>query len=406
VKNPLVSIIIPLYNQEKFVGEAIQSALSQTFRDFEVIVVDDGSTDNGSEVVSRFGGRIRNIYQENQGLAGARNTAIRAAQGELIGLLDADDQWLPDYLETMVALADRNPQAAVLFCAAQSMDETGNDLPEIFGKPPASSPDIFQTLLRANFLIPSTILMRRSISLEAGSFDSSLRSCEDWDLWLRIAPDHNFVGTPACLVRYRLHESSLTANPQGMQQAARAVIEKQFGIDDGNPSSWSPEKRRAYGGLYRYHALTSVRRLDDWETAGQYLRQALYADPLLSVDLDLFFELTYGSLSTGYKSSSHPINLEINSQDIYKMLDLIFSSAVTPESGVLRRRTYGTANYALGLVAYNLGERSQSRSFFFKALSFRPELWQDRRIIGNSLKSFLSQSALERIKQSRDQIRT
>jgi glycosyltransferase involved in cell wall biosynthesis len=103
---PRVSVVIPNYNHTRFITGAIQSVLNQTYRSFEVIVVDDGSTDNSREVVASFGSQVRYIWQENQGLAGARNTGIRAARGQLIGLLDADDQWLPDFLEKMVALAD------------------------------------------------------------------------------------------------------------------------------------------------------------------------------------------------------------------------------------------------------------------------------------------------------------
>jgi glycosyltransferase involved in cell wall biosynthesis len=265
--DPLVSVIIPLYNQERYIYGAIQSALNQTYRKCEVIVVDDGSTDNGREEVASFGEQVRYIYQENQGLAGARNTGIRAAKGEFIALLDADDLWLPDFLETMVSLANQNPGAAVYYCCAQGMDELGNDLPQVFGGPPLPPSLIYDSLLRADFLIPSTIIFRRQVVMAAGLFDPSLRSCEDWDLWLRLLPIHVFIGTSACLVRYRLHGSSLTTNLPGMQNAVRAVMEKHFGPDDGQPQLWSREKRRAFGGVYLYHTLTSVQQLNDWEVA-------------------------------------------------------------------------------------------------------------------------------------------
>ena len=99
-----VSVVIPNFNHTRYVSEAIQSVLAQAYRSFEIIVVDDGSTDNCREVVSQFGNQVHYIWQENQGLAGARNTAIRAAEGELIALLDADDKWHPSFLEKMVSL--------------------------------------------------------------------------------------------------------------------------------------------------------------------------------------------------------------------------------------------------------------------------------------------------------------
>ena len=274
----LVSVIIPNYNHTKFIRGAIHSALNQTYPRFEIIIVDDGSTDNSREVVSEFGNRVHYIWQENQGLAGARNTGIRAARGEFIGLLDADDLWQPNFLDVMIALADKHPDAAVYYCCARGMDITGQDLSQIFGGPPIPSASLFHSLLRANFLIPSTIMMRRFVAINAGLFDQALRSCEDWDLWLRLLPDHDFVGTSACLVRYRLHGSSLSTNPSGMQKALRAVVEKHFGPEDELAANWSQEKKRAYGGYYRYCLLSSIQYQSDWPSSARNLYKALLAE--------------------------------------------------------------------------------------------------------------------------------
>jgi glycosyltransferase involved in cell wall biosynthesis len=397
----LVSVIIPNYNQAQYVRDAIQSVLDQTLRSFEIVVVDDGSTDNSREVVAAFGSQVRYIWQENQGLAGARNTGIRAARGEFIGLLDADDQWLPTFLEIMFALTDQHPEAAVYYCCARGMDVDGHDLPQIFGGPDRPPDTMYQTLLRANFLIPSTIVMRRSIVMDAGLFDQRLRSCEDWDLWLRMLPEHLFVGMSACLVRYRLHGSSLSTNLSGMQQAAQAVIEKHFGVDDGCRASWSHDKRRAYGGLYRYHLLTSVQRRDDWQAATSYLRRALQADPTLATDLALFYDLALGTQPPGYRGTAHHLNLENNATNIGNMLSQIFGSPKVAEMASLRHQTYGTAYYALGLVAYNTGYLALSRQFLLTAMRFRSELWRDTLVLGNLVKSFVGRSGLDRLRMLR-----
>ncbi|MGW8265011.1 MAG: hypothetical protein ACWGSQ_01520, partial [Longimicrobiales bacterium] len=106
----------------------------------------------------------------------------------------------------------------------------------------------------------------------------SLRACEDWDLWLRMLPDHEFAGLEETLIKYRIHGSSLSTDPSGMQQAARTVIYKHFGADDGNTSVWTDLKRSAFGGLYTYHAWTSILRKNDWKSGGDFLYQALTAD--------------------------------------------------------------------------------------------------------------------------------
>jgi glycosyltransferase involved in cell wall biosynthesis len=355
--NPKVSVIIPAYNQGQYLSQAINSVLAQTYCNFEIIVVDDGSTDESREVVSQFGNQVRYIWQENKGLGGARNTGIRAARGELIGLLDADDEWLPNFLETMVSLARQHPEASVYYCRAQSMDTNGYKLPQIFGGLVRQTDTMYQTLLRANFLIPSTIVARRSDIIAAGMFDQSsqdIHGCEDWDLWLHLALDHEFIGTDGCFVRYRLHGNSLSANSVGMQRAAQAVMEKHFGHDDGDYQNWSNEKRRAYGGVYRYCLLTSIQHQRDWRSSIEYLRQALQIDPTLSVDLTFFYDLALGAQPNGYRGTSHYLDLEENEHHLMTMLSNVFESTNSIEFQSLRDQTFGTAYYALGLVAYNV----------------------------------------------------
>jgi glycosyltransferase involved in cell wall biosynthesis len=185
-----VSVIIPNYNQSHYLASAIHSVLRQSFKDFEIIVVDDGSTDNTLEVLAQFSDQVVYLRQENQGLAGARNTGIRAARGELIGLLDADDEWRPDYLEQMLALSEKHPDAAVFYCMAQCMDVDGGDLPQVVGGPPVAPELLYQKLLRANFIIPSTVMFRRKPIVDAGclqepcplpgAWQQSLHKC-GWD---------------------------------------------------------------------------------------------------------------------------------------------------------------------------------------------------------------------------------
>jgi glycosyltransferase involved in cell wall biosynthesis len=348
--------------------------------------------------VAQFGNQVRYIRQENQGLAGARNTAIRAANADLMALLDADDKWHPAFLGKMVSLAAQYPSATVLYCSAQAMDEDGRELPQVFGGPPISPETMHQTLLRANFLIPSTTLLRRSVIVEVGLFDQNLRGCEDWDLWLRILPKHTFVGTPDRLVRYRLHGKSLSASRDGMQQAVRAVVKKHFGPDDGQRQAWSGEKRRIYGGMYGYHLLTSVQGQSNWQVAARYLRRAIEADPTLVTDLDLFYELALGAQPAGYRGSSYKLDLPRNATRIRSMLKEVFTSS-RPRETSLRRKTYGTAGAALGLVAYNTGQQSLSRSFLMSALCYRPELVRDRLIVGDLIKSCVGRTLVRCLKK-------
>lgn len=391
---PVVSIIIPTYNSAQFVTSAVDSALGQTYRDVEIIVVDDGSQDSTRSVLAPYAGRIRYLRQENRGLAGARNTGIRVATGEFVGLLDADDQWRPDYLETMVLLA-RERDAAVCYCQARCMSADGDDLPQVLGGPPVASTEIRRKLLRANFLIPSTILARRSVLLAADLFDEALRSCEDWDLWLRLPPATSIAGTDAQLVRYRIHGSSLSTDPSSMQHAVRTVIEKHFGHDDQQEHTWSVEKRRAYGGAYRYHALTCVLRQRDWPAAGVHLRRAFEADPTLTVDLDLFYELALGSQPVGYRGMAEKLDLVANAAAMLNALN-----EAQPSGAGVRAvwQMWGTAYFALGLLAYNTGNQALCARFLPKAIYYRPHLWRDFRVGGSLLKMLIGQSRVRSLK--------
>ena len=391
-----VSVIIPNYNNAHYLGTAVQSVLRQTFRDYEIIIIDDGSTDNSKDVADDFGEKVFFIRQENQGLAGARNTGIRTARGELIGLLDADDEWQPEYLEQMIVLAEKNSDAIIFYCMAQCMDQDGQNLPQFVGGPPIEPELHFQRLLRANFIIPSTVTFRKKPIVDAGSFDANLRSCEDWDLWLRLLPSSRMIGSSNCLVRYRVHGSSLSTNVDGMHAATKKVIEKHFGRDDGKPQAWTSEKRRAYGGVYRYQCITLVQRQGNWIACVPLMRKAFQADPSLAQDLDFFYELALGMQMVGYRGVSEVQGLEENAAELESLLHEVFTDR---DLISVRNTAYATAFQALGLVFYNLGTRSSSRKFLIKSMTHRPELILNIGLVANFLKSFLGKGVVENVKK-------
>ncbi|HET9913897.1 MAG TPA: glycosyltransferase family 2 protein [Anaerolineales bacterium] len=398
-KEALVSVVIPAYNQSAYLTTAVESVLNQTYKNFEVIVVDDGSTDDTPSVVDKFSEEVRYIRQENQGLAGARNTGIRNARGHLIGLLDADDQWLPHYLERMTDLAMEDPRAAIYYCSAQAMDKDGKRLPQILGRQTRQSGEMLDVLLRANFLIPSTVLMNYAVIKSEEYFDPVFRRLQDRELWIRLLRQgYYFRGLSEILVNYRIHEESLSVDVQGGQQAAMALVVKHFGIDDGKPHSWTQQKRRAYGGTYRYHVLTSVRRRGDWQSGAHYLWKALESDPALARDLGTFYELALGTQPMGYRGSTERVDIESNAGKIMNLLGETFQS---DHVGIqsLKRQVYGTASYAIGLCAYNMGQLALSRKYLGLAGKYRPELWFSSRLSSNWIKSWLGNRLLAKLRR-------
>ena len=396
--DPLVSIIIPAYNQACYLRQSIDSVLAQTYKQFEVIVVDDGSTDETSSILTTYGSCIRYIHQENLGLGGARNSGIRVAQGEYIGLLDADDIWEPNYLDVISCLIAENPGASVFYCKAQCIDENGIKLPQYVGypiKPLNTSTDLYRALLTSNFLIPSTTTIRRKIFLENGYFDQTLRSCQDWDLWLRISPNNSFVGTKDVLVQYRVHAQSLSANIRAQQASAKMVFENHFGPDDGQYDHWSPAKKLAYSGLYRYILISSILRQGDWQYGSKYLHKTLLIDPAKASDIDLFYELSIGRQPMGYRGSAEKMDIEANAQEVLNMLDDVFSSDDSEALQILKQQVYGTAYYSIGLSAYNTGNLKLSRPYLWLAGRLRPSLWFFTSLPNLLIKSLLGNKILE-----------
>ena len=400
-RKPHVSVIIPAYNQAKYLGEAIQSVLSQTYLDYEIIVVDDGSTDNTPLVASQFGNNIRYIRQNNEGLGGARNTGIRNANGVYIALLDSDDLWLPDFLESMMQLAAQNDNASVLYCNIRYIDSEGYELPQVVEGKLVADDLMYETLVEANFIIPSSVVMLRSVVIAAGLFDQytpAIHGCEDWDLWLRLATTCHFAGTKKVHVKYRLHGSSLSADASKMQRAARAVIEKNYGPEDEDRGKWPKIKLLAYGGLYRYYALTSVMRDNDWSSCKMYLIQALRVAPSLSLDISFFYNLAMGSQPLGYRGTNYRLELNSNATQILQMLSGVFKEPDFLHHKSIQRQTYGTAYFASGLIAYNTGQTSLCRKYLLKAIMNRPELCHNSLVVGDFIKSFFSRSMIRKIK--------
>lgn len=213
-KQPLVSIIIPTYNRKQYIVDAIDSCLAQTYPNCEIIVVDDGSTDD-TEVFLRnnYGGQIRYIYQDNQGPGIARNTGIAAAHGEFIHFCDTDDQLLPEKIEKCLKYFRTHPDVAVVHTYYQFVASDGKTPVET--RPyPTFGDDLFCELLRltGNHILISSTMIRKSALDDVGGFpdDPDHRSAEDWDLFLRLSFKYRFHGIAERLVLRRTHSNMMS----------------------------------------------------------------------------------------------------------------------------------------------------------------------------------------------------
>ena len=225
-----VSVIIPTYQSGRFISQAIDSVLTQTYKDFEIIIVDDGSTDNTHEVINKYATdeRIRYYYQTNNGPAAARNLGIRMSSGENIAFLDADDLWLPAKLEKQIKLLEDYPAIDLVFCDAYIFDETGMQQKTLFNLSSPSSGRVLEKLFYLNFIPLLTVVVRRKVFDVVGYFDETVIGPEDYDLWLRISQTYliDFIQEP--LAKYRISSGQISQQQIRMLENEIKVKEKAF----------------------------------------------------------------------------------------------------------------------------------------------------------------------------------
>jgi glycosyltransferase involved in cell wall biosynthesis len=222
----LVSIIIPCHNYAHFLGEALESALNQSYPSFEVIVVDDGSTDETRAVAGLYPA-VRYVYQENRGLSAARNTGLRESRGQYLVFLDADDRLLPGALSLGAGALNAGPELAFVWGYTQLISRDGEPLPtELFLQ--YADRDHYLWLLHRNYIWnPAAVMYRRAIFESVGGFDTSLNSCEDYELYLRIARDYPVDCHGQIVVEYRMHGENMSRNSEKMLKTVMSVMRAQ-----------------------------------------------------------------------------------------------------------------------------------------------------------------------------------
>jgi len=231
---PLVSVIIPAFNCASFIGDALTSVFDQSYAHVEILVIDDGSTDETPHIVQGRPG-VRYFRQGNRGPSVARNAGVSAAAGDYIAFLDADDLWTPDKLARQVSLLQQFPEAAFAFADMRLISQENRTEPSMFEKyclneeffgHPSRVINAPAKLVWSNFIPTSTVLVRKRAVQAAGGFDVAFRKCEDWDLWLRMALRAPIVYSPELLMLKRMHDVNASRDATGMNVAAMQVLEK------------------------------------------------------------------------------------------------------------------------------------------------------------------------------------
>lgn len=257
---PLISIIIPIYNGEKTIKNTIESVLKQSFTDFEIIVVNDGSQDSTLEILNQIKDeRLRVFSYSNAGVSASRNRGLALARGEFISFLDADDLWTPDKLESQLRALQAHPQAAVAYSWSDWVDESGQFLRA--GGHITVNGKAYEKLLVRDFVESgSNPLIRKQALDEVGEFDSSVTPAEDWDMWLRLAARYEFVTVPYPQILYRISPNSASFNVWKMEAGSLRVIERAF---TDAPEPLQSLKKEVLASRYKYLTFKAIEGLPE-----------------------------------------------------------------------------------------------------------------------------------------------
>lgn len=260
---PLVSAIIPNYNYARYVGEAVESALGQTYPNIEVIVVDDGSTDNSLEVLEKYRDRIKIIEQKNSGVCVARNRGVAESKGEYVAFLDADDVWLPEKIELQIDVFENDSTVSFSNTGAITIGTDGTQIGELS---PGMTGRVTEGLLlfeQSVMVAPaSTGFIRKETFLALNGFDARLSTAADWDFCFRASLLGPFGFVDAPVVKYRLHGNNMHGNISLMEKDMVLCYLKAFAAND---PALARIRSRSYGNLYRV-------------LAGSYFRAGKYVD--------------------------------------------------------------------------------------------------------------------------------
>ena len=278
---PRVSIITPTFNRADFIGTAVDSVLAQTFSDFELLIVDDGSTDETVSVLEPYlaDRRVRYFNQPNQGQSVARNRGLAEADGELVCFLDSDDAWLPDKLEQQVALMDRHPDVDIVHGDEIDIDEHGREVSR--KNMPRFSGMIARELLADNSVSINTVMVRKRCFEEMGGFSESRRVADDYDIWLRFSARYRFLYVSAFFGFYRVMSNQISSDKRARFESNERIV---LDFVRDFPAALSSRDRRwglsrFYCRKARYYARAGD-KLVAWSAIGRALRYRP-ADPVV-----------------------------------------------------------------------------------------------------------------------------
>lgn len=400
---PKVSIVIPAFNSAGHIRRALESAFEQTWPDREVIVVDDGSTDDTAAVVRSFPpGVVQYIYQENSGAAMARNAGLANSAGEYVIFLDADDWWERRCLEILVAALEAQPPtcgaAHANWAYADSQGRAGMERDSSFSKGPG-----LRTLVLVNPFPIHAVLVRRGALEAIGGFTPEMPTLEDWELWLRLTlAGYGFFHVASRLAFYHWHPSTKSKNVSARKADRLATLDRLWRRADV-PDEVRALQPQSYATAYIDFCVARLAQ-GNIELALREFEAAVAANRGSAISVDAFYRILYAE-QAAFDDSRGGVQERLDEGSALRRVESILAYVSAAHRTLFTqediRSAYFAAYYALGLACYNERRLDQARRYFAKALTFRPEDFF-RPIVGSTLlKSFLPPAFLNTGKELR-----
>ena len=397
-----VSVIIPTYNRRELIQEAVNSVLAQSFRDYEVIVIDDGSDDSTGEMIKdKFNEKVHYSWQVNQGESVARNKGIELAKGEYIAFLDSDDRWLPKKLDKQVRVLDENPDIGVVFCQAWSINEEGNLLDSrVIGNDLRVNEITFENLVLHNQISgsPSSSMIRQVILEKIGGFDPQIRYGEDWDLWLRIHSLSKFGFISEPLVQLRRHQDTQCYFPSIEGNAHRledhlVILEKAFANWQGSLSRGLQEKAFAYQYAQAFLAEESVQNT---RNAKKYLQKTVSLYPNILYDVDDFGQIIVDNGAI-LVQVTQPWDYDAAIEYVVKVFDDLTLVGISNKH--FESVVWGKLYAMLGFLAAKSGEDIIARNYLISAIRYDLGWLRNRGVLSIVSQSLIGQNPVKQMRQ-------
>ena len=381
-----VSVIIPSYNRASYLPLALDSVFSQTYPVAEIIIIDDGSTDNTREVIRCYGSQISFYQQLHGGVSAARNKGLELAQGEIISWCDADDVWESSFLERTVSLLQNERQLDGVYAGVVHIDSKGNRLSQ--ENRVVVPPDQLYAALADDCFIQTTgFLMRKRCFDQVGGFDIHFDICEDYDMFLRMAKNYRIMGLGEPLVQYRVHTQNTVGNTAKWCESRLALTRKHFGDPRQGTAGMSAQQRRAHAYAYRAAAIKCLQDGGD-DQGWRFLREGAVIWPDILGQLSTLYELVCGHQPAGLRGDVARVNLPQRESYMQQHLNELFQQADTALASN-RDSAYGNTYLTLGMLGDQGGDRSAARHYLWTALHYRPRFLTDylfmRRLIKVSI---------------------